>query len=246
MSKSIRKHFWAILLLVVLFAGSSFTVRAWKARHPGSMSVLESQAMDMTTMKPPVGAAPVETEVVHSGPFVARVTYTGSVAPWQEQVIYPRVEGYLKSLTVYNGDRVTRGQLIAVVDSPDLQSKVAEAIANQAAAATQVPTAQYNAARAKADYAASQAEIEAASSDLAHAKAGVTAAEKAVAQRQQDVKSAGANLDYWQSQIVREKTLYEQGFSIRPGIRFAESAVHRRRGRARQQAGRAGAGQGRR
>ena len=88
------------------------------------MTVLESQAMDMTVMKPPVGAVPVATETVHLGPFTAKVTYTGSVAPDQEQIVYPRVEGYLKNLSVYNGDRVSANQLIAIIDSPDLASKV--------------------------------------------------------------------------------------------------------------------------
>jgi multidrug efflux pump subunit AcrA (membrane-fusion protein) len=103
--------------------------------------------MDMGVMKPPVGAVPVATEVVHLGQFTANVTYTGSVAPLQEQVVYPRVEGYLRNLSVYNGDRVSGNQLIGVVDSPDLQSKVAEAAAGHAAATSEIPTAQYNVAR---------------------------------------------------------------------------------------------------
>ena len=56
-----KQHFWGLLLLVVLLVcsyvvvyglhvGSSTIIRGWKERHPGSMSVLESQAMDMTVM----------------------------------------------------------------------------------------------------------------------------------------------------------------------------------------------------
>lgn len=209
--RSLRQHFWGVLLLVALFIGSGFVVRTWKAEHPGAMSVLESQAMDMTVMKPPVGAVPVATEIVHLGRFAAKVTYTGSVAPLQEQVVYPRVEGYLKNLSVYNGDHVSGNQLIAVVDSPDLQSKVAEAAAGRLAASSEIPTAQYNVARMSAEHAAAQGEVQTAKSELARARAMVAAAEKGVTQKQQDVKSAKANLEYWNAEIAREQKLLNAG-----------------------------------
>jgi len=207
----LREHFWGILLLVALVIASSIVVRAWKTRHPGAMTVLESQAMDMTVMKPPVGAVPVATETVHLGLFTAKVTYTGSVAPDQEQIVYPRVEGYLKNLSVYNGDRVSANQLIAIVDSPDLQSRVAEAAAGRAAAASEVPTAKYNVARMTAERAAAEGEVRAAKSELVRARAMVSAAEKGVAQKQQDVNSAKANLDYWKAEIAREENLLKSG-----------------------------------
>lgn len=199
------------MLIVVLLIGSSIAVRAWKAKHPGAMSVLESQAMDMTVMKPPVGAVPVATEIVHLGQFTAQVTYTGSVAPLQEQVVYPRVEGYLKDLSVYNGDRVSSNQLIAVVDSPDLQSKVAEASAGHASAISEIPVAQYNVARLSAEQAAAQGELQLAEKELTRTRAMVAAAEKGVIQRQKEVKSAKANLEYWKAEIVREKKLLDAG-----------------------------------
>lgn len=207
----IRAHFWGVLLLVVLLIGSGIAVRAWKARHPGAMTPLESQAMDMTVMKPPVGAVPVATEVVHLGEFTAKVTYTGSVAPLQEQVIYPRVEGYLKSLTVYNGDRVAANQLIAIVDSPDLQSKVAEAAAGHSAASSEIPTANYNVARMSSERAAAQGEVQSAKSELARAKAMVAAAEKGIVQRQKELKSAEAQMNYWKAEIAREQKLLKAG-----------------------------------
>lgn len=209
--KPIREHLWGILLLIVILVGSIVSVRVWRARHHGAMTVLESQAMDMTTMKPTVGAAPVATEVVHLGPFVAKVTYTGSVAPLQEQIVYPRVEGMLRNLTVYNGDNIRQGQLIAIIDSPDLESKVAEASAGQAAASSEVPAAQSDVSRMAAERIAAQGEIAAAGSEVAKANAMVTAAKRGVVQRQQDIKSARANLDYWKAEIARQETLYKAG-----------------------------------
>lgn len=211
LARLLREHMWGVALLVVLLIGSSIAVRAWKAKHPGAMSVLESQAMDMTVMKPPVGSVPVATEVVHLGQFTAKVTYTGSVAPLQEQVIYPRVEGWLKDFRIYDGDSVSQGQLLAVVDSPDLQTRVAEASAGRVAAASEVPTAKFNAARMQAEKAAAQGDVQTAKTELPRAKAMVAAAEKAVVQRRKDVKSAQADLDYWKAEIKREANLLEAG-----------------------------------
>jgi len=209
--KLAKEHLWGLLFLVVILIGSSIAVRIWKSRHPGAMSVLESQAMDMTAMKPPIGAVPVATEVVHLGKFEAKVTYTGSVAPLQEQVIYPRVEGWLTNLHVYDGDTVRQGQLIAVVDSPDLRNKVSEASAGRAVAASEVPVARFNAARMQAEKTAAQAEVQVAKNELARAKAMLAAAEKTVLQRQKEVKSARANLDYWKNEIAREENLFKAG-----------------------------------
>ena len=205
------RYVWGVLLIVVFLVASNFAVKQWRKSHPGSMSVLESQAMDMTVMKPTVGSVPVAVEAVHLGSFNATVTYTGSVAPLQEQVIYPRVEGWLKNLNVYNGDQVRSGQLLAVVDSPDLQSKVAEAAAGQAAAATEIPAAHYEVARMSAEANAAQGEVEAARSELARAKAMLTAAQRGVTQRQEEIKSAKANLDYWKAEIAREEKLLKSG-----------------------------------
>lgn len=207
----IREHFWGVLLIVVLLVGSSIAVKAWKVKHPGAMSVLESQAMDMTVMKPPVGSVPVATEVVHLGKFTAKVTYTGSVAPLQEQTVYPRVDGTLKNLSVYNGDRVSDGQVLGVIDSPDLQSKVAESSAGRTAAASEVPAAKYNAARMSAEVKAAQGEAQSARGELARAKAMLSASQKAVIQRQKEANAAKANLDYWNAEIAREQKLLNAG-----------------------------------
>lgn len=211
LGKLVREHSWTLLMLVVLLIGSVWYVKHWKSNHPGAMSVIESQAMDMTVMKPAPGAVPVATEVVHLGTFTATVKYTGSVAPYQEQVIYSRIEGWLKNVSVYNGDRVSGGQMIAVVDSPDLQTKVAEAEAGRLAATSEIPVAQSNVSRMAAEDAAARGEIRAAKSELARAKAMVTAAQRGVNQRQKEVKSARANLDYWKAEITREERLLKAG-----------------------------------
>ncbi len=47
-----------------------------------------------------------------------------------EAAIYAKVSGYLKNIDVDKGDRVQRGQIIAILDTPDLDKQVADAKAN--------------------------------------------------------------------------------------------------------------------
>lgn len=207
----IVKHLFSILLLAGMLIASIIGVHVWKQYHPGAMTVIEAQGMDMAAMKPPVGAVPVATEVVGRSSFSAKVTYTGSVAPYTEQTIYPRVEGWLKGLSTYNGDRVSAGQLLAVVDSPDLQTKVAEASAGRVAATSEIGVARSAASRMAAERAAARGEIDTARSEVASANARLSAVRKGVAQAQADLKSAKANQEYWQAEIKREDNLLKAG-----------------------------------
>ncbi|MEZ8216780.1 RND family efflux transporter, MFP subunit [Candidatus Fervidibacteria bacterium JGI MDM2 SSWTFF-3-K9] len=89
----------------------------WKLRRPGQMSVIEALAMEMEAMKPPEGVLPVATEIVKPRPFEITVTYTGTVAPLNEEVVIARVTGRLTWMPYYAGDRIRKGQLVARLDN---------------------------------------------------------------------------------------------------------------------------------
>lgn len=95
-------------------------------KNPNQMPLLESMAMDMT-VKTPEGAVPVELETVRQEDFQSNVTYTGSAVAYNDIPIFPRVEGWIQSMSVYPGDRVTKGQLLAKLDTRELSSRVTEA-----------------------------------------------------------------------------------------------------------------------
>jgi RND family efflux transporter MFP subunit len=56
----------------------------------------------------------------------------GSVQPLEEAVIYPRANGYIKSWKVDIGDNVKEGQLLAEIDTPEIDQQYAQAKAQLA------------------------------------------------------------------------------------------------------------------
>src|SRR5579884_2382412 len=109
----------AALTLVAIGTG-------WAVRHyhrPGQLDVVAAQAMDMSAMRPPTGAAPVALASVRLGSLDSSVTYTGTVQAYNEQDISPRITGTLVSLPVYPGDRVRAGQLVAQLDTAEVGAK---------------------------------------------------------------------------------------------------------------------------
>ncbi|MFA0783904.1 hypothetical protein, partial [Fervidibacter sacchari] len=109
-----------VALYLVLFnrwGPESWHGIVWKLRRPGQMSVIEALAMEMEAMKPPEGVLPVATEIVKPRPFEITVTYTGTVAPLNEEVVIARVTGRLTWMPYYAGDRIRKGQLVARLDN---------------------------------------------------------------------------------------------------------------------------------
>ncbi|PQV62814.1 RND family efflux transporter, MFP subunit [Abditibacterium utsteinense] len=203
----------AVLTLAALFFGARYAVSHF--RRPGSMSVIEAQAMDMSVMKPPVGAVPVEVATVLSGQVRARVSYSGSVLAFNEAQIAPRVTGRIIAMPVYPGDRVTRGQLLVRLDSDELRAKENGArFARQSAAQdrliaqdeTDSARAAQNQARAEAERAAGmseegQAQIRLAQANARGAVAEIEAARRGVLAAQSEARAADAEKRIAQAEI---------------------------------------------
>jgi multidrug efflux pump subunit AcrA (membrane-fusion protein) len=183
----IRKHFWGVMTLVVVTVICVIIVQVLK--KPGQMSVLESQAMDMTVMVPPKGAVPVAIARVTREPISGSVTYTGTVQAFTDEDVYPRVTGRVVKMPVYPGDLVKAGQLLVQLDPADNS----EYSAKRQEAQNAEDAAMHNAGIAKSEFTQKKYELEAA-------KAAESAAEKAVAE-------ANANLTYWKPELERQSSL---------------------------------------
>jgi RND family efflux transporter MFP subunit len=72
--------------------------------------------------------------------------------PFQEIDVHAKVAGYVKKIYVDIGDHVRTGQLLAVLEIPELQEEVTEAKDTVSQNEQEIQHAQFELARAKADY----------------------------------------------------------------------------------------------
>ena len=196
--------------MAVVVAGTGWTVQHY--HRPGQLDVLTAQAMDMSQMRPPTGPAPVALASVRLGSLADTVTYTGTIAAYNEQEVSPRITGILVSLPVYPGDTVSAGQIVARLDTTEVGAKTDQARqeARQAHLGAQVAQTMYS-LKTSAALEQASAQREAAGKGVSEARAAAIAAQEAIVDAQAGVQSAQANADYWKTEIVREKQLADAG-----------------------------------
>ncbi len=80
-----------------------------------------------------VAAGPrVETALVTRSPGSRTLTLQAEAQPFLSVTLYSKVSGYLKDIRVDKGDRVTKGEVLAVVESPETDQQYAGAAAQAA------------------------------------------------------------------------------------------------------------------
>jgi RND family efflux transporter MFP subunit len=153
------------ILAVVFFAGILPRLRASRAlseRESAASKPVVSIVVAAKSLKPAV------------------VTLPAAIDALQDTPIYARTTGYIGTWTADIGDRVKAGQVLAVIDGPDLDQEL-----NQARAALEQARANLEIARISADRwkdlgaqnAVAQQDVDQKSADFQAAKAAVVAAQ---------------------------------------------------------------------
>ncbi|HEY2733651.1 MAG TPA: biotin/lipoyl-binding protein, partial [Polyangiales bacterium] len=181
----------ALLAFAALFIAGAF-IFAYLPRR-------EHTALLARTTKLAVDAAPI-VDVVRPKPVpsLRPITLPASLQPLAETVLYPRANGYVARFDVDIGERVKEGQLLALIDTPELDQQLDQARAQLLAAEASLGQAQ-----ARSDYAktsleryqrlrpagvASQQELEEKQSDEKVSAANVGAAAASVEVGKADVR----------------------------------------------------------
>ncbi len=174
----------------------------WRERHPSLAKVLVTlvllvliywatiiivdyvtQPNLVMTTSPLVGGIAVQAALAQKGEIAAQVTYTGSVLPWQEVQVFPRVQGWLQQFDLYEGDVVKKGDVIARLDRAELRAMVDR---NRAAASE-------------------------AGQQRGVLQEKVTALEAVLSAAQAGKAEAVANLAFWNKEHQRVKQLFQEG-----------------------------------
>jgi HlyD family secretion protein len=163
-----RKVLVLLLVLVLAVIGGSTW---WSRRGDAAHEIKRTGEGDLTATSPESEAAApslVRVDVIkpRTGGLARQTSQPGTVQAFESVEMLAKVSGFLKTQAVDIGDVVKRGDVLAVIDAPELEKDVDEA-------AAAVEQAKAGAALAEARVATSEAEREAVAATVAQAEADI-------------------------------------------------------------------------
>ena len=189
-----------------------------------------------------------DTVTVERGSIQARVTATGNLSAVVDVLVSSQVSGNIKALYADWNSKVTKGQLVALIDPELFQSQVDQATATFRSAHSATLTAQAQLEKTKSDWSAAKAaqkNAEAiAAKDLAnqtYAKAQWERARTLLGEgimAQQDYDTAKATYDASQAQLAADQAQIEAAIqnlhAAEASVRVAQSQLGSARAQERQ------------
>ena len=159
---------------LVILLGAFFMLGVWPRLHTG-----KAIANVQKDLRPNVVVVPAQRAKANM-----ELTLPGTLLPIQEALIFARTNGYVKQWKVDIGEQVKQGQMLAEIETPEIDRELKQALANQQQVKANMELARSTAERWKAvlkenavspqevdekvsalkarqaDYAASQASVE--------------------------------------------------------------------------------------
>jgi RND family efflux transporter MFP subunit len=133
----------------------------------GALPRLNQQKELATITQQGLARAPaVSVTVAQPGPAVQEFTLPGTTQAIQDALIYARVSGYIHERYVDIGNRVHAGQVLASLDTPELDKQVLAAECAVAQAESNLENAGQMLAKSEADLKTAQANVRKARTDL--------------------------------------------------------------------------------
>jgi membrane fusion protein, multidrug efflux system len=132
----------AILLGLAAAVGAAAFVGGWLPKKQARAALEEETRVQNDVPR-------VQLVVPKLGTSDRSLTLPGSVQPVEETVLYPRASGYVRSWSHDIGDRVKEGDVLAEIDTPELDQELVQAKAQLAQAEAGLLQAQANDAFSK-------------------------------------------------------------------------------------------------
>lgn len=117
-----RKLLLATVATIVVLGGGALAWKSGKGPVPASAGSGPATA----AAERPIELIPAELHVIHPRGLVDVVRFTGTTQPIDQTIVKARVAGRLAEVLVREGDRVTKGQLLARFEANELQARVNE------------------------------------------------------------------------------------------------------------------------
>ncbi len=116
--------YWLVFVLLIAAAAVAIFFIGWLPRHKVEEET-NRQANEERSSLPKIRVVKIRR-----APAESELLVPGTTQAYTEANIYARASGYLTKRLVDIGDRVHTGQLLAIIDAPDLDKQVAQARSN--------------------------------------------------------------------------------------------------------------------
>src|SRR3982751_1439114 len=113
--------YWLLFAVALIAVAAAVIFFGWLPRHQRQQEI-NKEAQQRTDERPRV-----EVQRVRRAPATSELTVPGTTLAYTEAYLYARSSGYVSKRLVDIGDHVRQGQLLAVIDAPDLDQQVAQA-----------------------------------------------------------------------------------------------------------------------
>jgi len=139
-----RRIRFAAVTLAVALAGAFVVVQQIKARQESMLATATAARSEE--------APQVEVMQVDLAPPTQVLTLPGETQGWYSSTIYARVSGYVATWIVDIGDRVKKDEVLATIDTPELDAQLEAAQAQLTASEAEVKVKEADADFAKTTY----------------------------------------------------------------------------------------------
>jgi RND family efflux transporter MFP subunit len=176
-SQHARRLLWFLAVPIALSVSAFFGVQA-----------REQQAQQLAATTESLDVQPVTVIHPERGKSSSALTLPGMIQAFSQSPVYARVDGYVRTWYVDIGAHVTKGQLLAEIDAPEVDQQLNQARAMMTQAQANLKLAQVTAPRYQElikTNSVSQQEVDQNNQNLAAQEANVQAATAAVSRLEQ-------------------------------------------------------------
>lgn len=199
----------------------------------GLLAVPTTLYIAKSRSQPKVDAIATMTVPVEAQNLTVRITSSGTVQPVQRVNLSPKGSGRIAELFVEQGDKVEAGQIVARMESRDVEAQLAQAKAREAS--VQAKLAKIEAGNRSEDIASARARLDQAEATLAQLQAGSRVEEvnqgrarlaqaqarladaqtgsskQEIAQAQTQIESSKAQAELTAKRVERNRPLVQEG-----------------------------------
>lgn len=202
-----------VLMIVLLVLGI-----VPRMRQQRLLAQLDPQGM------PKIRSVTVNTAVASTNNGFTQVTLPGNVQSINETTINARTTGYLRVLNADIGYRVRAGQVLAIIEAPDLDQQLVQASADASRSRAGHEQAKADVVRNEANVAQAQSEIVRLQSNLESARATVIHANSRLIAALGSVSEAQARVQQSEKRLVGLQSDYQR---TRTRLTLAETTLNR-------------------